>query len=119
MIQLATPWRINKIASLLLFILGTILPMKAQQTNTMEITKDLLDSLSEYPQGTLQSDLYYQLVLEKYPNTHEAYMGRSVSYNKRAEHAQGFQLLNKAVELNPLQNLGYRAFVKLLSLIHI
>lgn len=79
----------------------------------MEITQKLLDSLSAYPQVTMQSDLYYKLVLEKYPNTHEAYMSRSVPYNKGGEHATGFAMLNRAVELAPVENLGYRAFVKL------
>ncbi|MES2679415.1 MAG: tetratricopeptide repeat protein [Bacteroidota bacterium] len=51
--------------------------------------------------------------MEKYPNTHEAYMSRSVAYNKGGEHATGFAMLNRAVELAPIQNLGYRAFVKL------
>ncbi len=103
----------EKYLALFLLLLNISLNMKAQVYHKEEITPELLDSLSKYPQGTLESDLYYQLVLEKYPNTQEAYMGRSVSYNKRGEHARGFQLLNKAVELNPLQNLGYRAFVKL------
>ncbi|MCU0361408.1 MAG: tetratricopeptide repeat protein [Bacteroidia bacterium] len=90
--------------------------VQAQNTQTLEITDKLLDSLSIYPQLsqlTIQSDLYYQLFLEKYPNTHEAYMSRSVPYNKTGEHAIGFAMLNRAVELAPIENLGYRAFVKL------
>ena len=87
--------------------------MPAQNKQTIEITDKLLDSLSVYPQLTLQSDLYYKLFVEKYPNTHEAYMSRSVSYNKTGEHATGFAILNRAVELAPILNLGYRAFVKL------
>ena len=83
------------------------------QNNQLEITQELWDSLSAYPQLTMQSDLYYRLILEKYPNTHEAYMSRSVAYNKTGEHSTGFSLLNKAVELAPTLNLGYRAFVKL------
>ncbi len=87
--------------------------MPAQNKQPIEITQKLLDSLSAYSQLTLQSDLYYQLVLEKYPDTHEAYMSRSVPYNKTGEHATGFAMLNRAVELAPILNLGYRAFVKL------
>lgn len=85
----------------------------AQNKPGMEITQKLLDSLSAYPQVSMQSDLYYQLVLEKYPNTQEAYVSRSVPYNKAGDHATGFAMLNKAVELAPIENLGYRAFVKL------
>jgi tetratricopeptide (TPR) repeat protein len=85
----------------------------AQNKQTIETTQKLLDSLSAYPQVSIQSDLYYKLVLEKYPNTQEAYVSRSVAYNKGGEHATGFAMLNRAVELAPIENLGYRTFVKL------
>jgi tetratricopeptide (TPR) repeat protein len=85
----------------------------AQSEQTIEITDKLLDSLSLYSQGTMQSDLYCKLFLQKFPGMHEAYMGRSVAYNKRGEPATAFAMLNKAVELAPIENLGYRAFVKL------
>lgn len=101
----------NLFAISIAFILSCKVP--AQNKPAVEITQKLLDSLSAYPQVSMQSDLYYKLVLEKYPNTHEAYMSRSVAYNKCGEHATGFAMLNRAVELDPMQNLGYRAFVKL------
>lgn len=85
----------------------------AQNDQNVEITDKLLDSLSKYPQLTLQWDLYNKLFLEIYPNTHEAYTNRSVAFNKTGDHATGFAMLSKAVELAPIQNLGYRAFVKL------
>lgn len=90
--------------------------MPAQNTPTIEITDKLLDSLSVYAersQLSLQSDRYYKLFLEKYPNTHEAYMSRSIPYNKVGDHTTGFVMLNRAVELAPTLYLGYRAFVKL------
>ncbi len=87
--------------------------MHAQNKQTLEITQKLIDSLSAYPQGTMQENLYYKLYLEEYPDTHEAYMNLSIPYNKRGEHATGFALLNRAVDLNPIQYLGYRTFVKL------
>ena len=93
------------------FLLSCTVP--AQNKPTIEVTQKLLDSLWAYPQLTLQSDLGYKLVLEKYPNAHEAYMSRSIAYNKTGDHASGFAMLNRAVELDPLLNLGYRAFVKL------
>jgi tetratricopeptide (TPR) repeat protein len=98
-----------------LFAMTFLISCKApgQNKQTIEITDKLLDSLSVYPQLTMQCDLYYKLFLEKYPNTHEAYMSRSVPYNKTGQHAIGFAMLNKAVELAPILNLGYRAFVKL------
>lgn len=72
-----------------------------------------MDSLSVFSQGTMQMDLYLKLISDFEPFNHEAYMGRSVPYNKRGEHATGFAMLNKAVELAPKEHLGYRAFVKL------
>lgn len=93
------------------FILSCSVP--AQNKQTKEIPQKVWDSLSAYPQLSMQSDLYYQLVLEKYPYTNDAYMSRSVPYNKTSEHATGFAMINKAVELAPSLNLGYRAFVKL------
>jgi tetratricopeptide (TPR) repeat protein len=96
------------------FLTFCIVP--AQNTQTLEITDKLLDSLSVYPQIsqlTIQSDLYYKLFAEKYPNTHEAYMSRSVAYNKTGQPVKGFTILKRAVELAPELNLGYRAFVKL------
>ena len=107
-------WWVNLFAISLTFILSSNVP--AQNNQTIEITDKLLDSLSIYPQRSqlmVQSDLYYKLFLEKYPNTHEAYMSRSVAYTKTGEHATGFTMLNRAVELAPILNLGYRAFVKL------
>lgn len=83
---------------------------------TDSLSQSYLDSLASFPQGSMQSDLYYQLILERYPDTQEAYMSRSVAYTKRGDHQTGFALLNKAVELNPVQNLGYRSFVKLYML---
>jgi tetratricopeptide (TPR) repeat protein len=104
----------NLFAISITFIISCKVP--AQNKQTIEITDKLLDSLSIYPQLsqlTMQSDLYYKLFLEKYPNTHEAYMSRSIPYNKVGEHAIGFAMLNRAVELDPQQHLGYRTFIKL------
>jgi len=85
----------------------------AQNKQIVETPQRVWDSLSEYPQLTMQSDLYNKLILEKYPATHTAYMNRSVAYNKTGQHATGFAMVNKAVELAPVEYLGYRAFLKL------
>jgi tetratricopeptide (TPR) repeat protein len=85
----------------------------AQNKPTIEVTQKLLDSLSAYPQLAIQSDLYLKLILDYYPDRDDAYMGRSVAYNKGGEHATGFAMLNRAVELAPILHLGYRSFVKL------
>jgi tetratricopeptide (TPR) repeat protein len=101
----------NLVAIGLTFIISCKVP--AQNRQAIEIPQKVWDSLAAYPQLTMQWDLYNKLILQKYPNAHEAYMNRSVAYNKTGEHAAGFALLNKAVELAPVQYLGYRAFVKL------
>jgi tetratricopeptide (TPR) repeat protein len=93
------------------FIISCEVP--GQNKQPIEIPQQVWDSLSAYPQLTMQCDLYYKLILERYPDTHTAYMSRSVAYNKTGEHATGFAMLNKAVELAPIHYLGYRAFVKL------
>jgi len=85
----------------------------AQNKEPIEISQQVWDSLSSYPQLTMQWDMYNKWILERYPNTHTAYMNRSVAYNKTGEHATGFAILNNAVQLAPTQYLGYRAFVKL------
>jgi tetratricopeptide (TPR) repeat protein len=103
--------RVYLFAISITFMLSCKVP--AQNKQTIEIPQQVWDSLSAYPQLTMQYDLYYKLILERYPDTHTAYMSRSVAYNKTGEHATGFAMLNKAVELAPLQYLGYRAFLKL------
>ena len=102
---------VNLPGVVIIIILSCRVP--AQTKPDIELTQKLIDSLSAYPQGTMQENQYYKLVLQEYPDTHEAYMNLSVPYNKRGEHATGFDLLNRAVELNPVQYLGYRSFVKL------
>ena len=102
---------VNFFAFSIIFIVSCKVP--AQNKQPIEITQQVWDSLSSYPQLTMQCDMYYKLILERYPGTHEAYMNRSIAYNKTGEHATGFALVNKAVELAPIQYLGYRAFLKL------
>jgi tetratricopeptide (TPR) repeat protein len=101
----------NLFAMSIAFIISCKAP--AQKKQTIEIPQQVWDSLSAYPQLTLQWDLYNKLILERYPDTHEAYTNRSVAYNKTGEHAAGFAMVNRAVELDPILNLGYRAFLKL------
>jgi tetratricopeptide (TPR) repeat protein len=103
--------RVYLFAISLTFIISCKVP--AQNKETLEIPQQVWDSLSAYPQLTMQWDLYNKLILERYPDTHTACMNRSIAYNKTGEHATGFAMLNRAVELAPIQYLGYRAFVKL------
>lgn len=72
-----------------------------------------VDSLGKFGQGTVQKDLYYTILLENYPENDLGWHGKSVSYLKRGNLSEGFRCLNRAVELNPVNNLGYRGWVKL------
>jgi tetratricopeptide (TPR) repeat protein len=40
-------------------------------------------------------------------------MQKSVPFNKRGQYSEGFKLLNKAVDIAPVENLGYRGYIKL------
>ncbi|MBG7610769.1 tetratricopeptide repeat protein, partial [Polaribacter sp. BAL334] len=55
----------------------------------------------------------YEKAIEYDQNNSDAWMERSVSYNKSGDFKQGFEYLNKAVELNPTSHLGYRAWIRL------
>ena len=66
----------------------------AQNKQPVEIPQSVWDSLSAYPQLSIQYDRYYELILERYPDTHTAYMSRSVAFNKTGQHATGFAMLN-------------------------
>ncbi len=72
-----------------------------------------VNELSEALQGTWEKDEYYKLILKSFPNHDQAWKSRSVAYNKRGLLNVGFKYLDKAVELNPLEHLGYRGYVKL------
>ena len=67
-----------------------------------------------------QGSVWQQWCLEKSIQVdstfHKGYMQKSVAFNKRGQYSEGFKLLNKAVEISPVQNLGYRGFVKLYML---
>jgi tetratricopeptide (TPR) repeat protein len=72
-----------------------------------------IDSLRGFKQGTIENDLFYKIVTEKYPRMSDAWMGRSISYTKRGLYDKGFELVNKAVDLSPSNHLGYRGYIKL------
>lgn len=55
----------------------------------------------------------YEKAIEYDQNNSDAWMERSVSYNKSGDFKQGFEYLNKAVELNPTSHLGYRGWIRL------
>lgn len=64
----------------------------------------------EYKQGSRASQLLFDSALALNPNYAWAYYEKSVPYLKRGYLIKGMSLLNKAVELEPLAYLCYRAY---------
>lgn len=64
----------------------------------------------EYKQGSRQSQLLFDTAIALNPNYAWAYYEKSVPYFKRGLLHEGILLLNKAVELDPLAHLTYRAY---------
>ncbi|WP_282048868.1 tetratricopeptide repeat protein [Maribacter aquivivus] len=55
----------------------------------------------------------YEKALEYDPENSDAWMERSVSYNKAGDFNKGFEYLDKAVALDPIKHLGYRGWIRL------
>ena len=55
----------------------------------------------------------YETAIEYNPDNSDAWMERSVGWNKAGDFNQGFKYLNKAVELEPVKHLGYRGWIRL------
>ncbi len=64
-------------------------------------------------QGYGLSQAMFAILNWQHPDYAAAFFERSVPFNKRGDYAIGFYYLNKAVEINPLENLGYRGYMKL------
>ncbi len=63
-----------------------------------------------FKQGSKASQLLFDSAIAINPNYAWAYYEKSVPYFKRGMLAEGMKLLNKAVELDPLSHLTYRAY---------
>jgi tetratricopeptide (TPR) repeat protein len=68
------------------------------------------------PQGSKESQDYFVLSINADSTFSYAFFEKSVPFNKRGDYAKGFELLNKAVELNPKMHLGYRGWLRLVKL---
>ncbi len=55
----------------------------------------------------------YETAIEYDQNNSDAWMERSVSFNKAGDFEKGFEYLNKAVEIDPELHLGYRGWIRL------
>lgn len=69
-----------------------------------------------YVQGSVEEQKYLDKALEIDSLHVSTLIEKSVSYNKRGQYATGMYYLNKGVELDPVEHLGYRGFVKLYML---
>ncbi|WP_244901848.1 tetratricopeptide repeat protein [Croceivirga radicis] len=55
----------------------------------------------------------YEKAIEYDQENSDAWMERSVAFNKAGNFEKGFEYLNKAVELDPKLHLGYRGWIRL------
>ncbi|SHL55635.1 Tetratricopeptide repeat-containing protein [Chishuiella changwenlii] len=63
-------------------------------------------------QGMYFSDFLFSILNKQYPSYSKAFMERSVAFNKIGKFHEGFLFLDKAVELTPVEYLGYRGWLK-------
>jgi tetratricopeptide (TPR) repeat protein len=64
----------------------------------------------EEPQGSKESQIKYDEAIALCPTFDYAYREKSVPYLKRGDFITWKKLIDKAVELNPMDNLGYRGW---------
>ncbi|MEO1261227.1 MAG: hypothetical protein AAFZ15_20660 [Bacteroidota bacterium] len=68
---------------------------------------------TDYFMGSRQSQYFLSKSLEADPTFARAWMQKALPHLQKGEFAQGFKYLDKAVELNRLEYLGYRGCAKL------
>ena len=67
---------------------------------------------SEAGQGTKSSQMQFDKAIELCPAFDHAYFEKAVPYLKRGDFVTWRNLMDKAVELNPTQHLGYRGWCR-------
>ncbi|MBU2995881.1 tetratricopeptide repeat protein [Cellulophaga baltica] len=72
--------------------------------------------IAENLQSLYFSQSMFDILKLQNPDYSDAYFEQSVAFNKSGEYAKGFELLDKAVELDPKLHLGYRGWIKLRKL---
>lgn len=68
--------------------------------------------LAEHLQGKLISQKIFDILIFQNSDYSNAYFEKSIPFNKRGDYVRGFELLNKAVELDPKLHLGYRGWLR-------
>ena len=69
--------------------------------------------LAAHMQGANLSQSIFEILKFQDPLNSRIYFEQSVPFNKRGDHERGFELLDKAVEYDSIENLGYRGYMKL------
>jgi len=69
-----------------------------------------------HPQGSFKRQWLIDQAIKADSSFAEAYMQKSISYNKRGDFSNGMRILENAVNLDPASHLGYRGFLKLYML---
>jgi len=98
--------------SIILFI-SFLLLMFYLNKSTREKAEFWFDAQGSFRQGTIDEHWCLDRSIEADSTFHRAYMEKSVAFNKRGQYSEGFKLLDKAVEIGPVENLGYRGSIKL------
>jgi tetratricopeptide (TPR) repeat protein len=66
-----------------------------------------------YPQGSYQSQAYFQESLDLCPTFDYSWMEKAVPYLKRGLFIEWKKMIDKAVEINPVEYLAYRGWCRL------
>jgi tetratricopeptide (TPR) repeat protein len=100
----------------LLILLGIAAGAIAYQYRSMparEQAEFWFDFQKRYAQGSPEEQWALQKAIDADPTFAPAWMQKSIAFNKRGLYAEGFRLLQPAVDLSPTEYLGYRGYVKL------
>ena len=73
-------------------------------------------NMAGHSQGIYLSQSIFDVLIFQHPYYSDAYFEKSVAFNKRGEYIKGFELLDKAVKIDPKLHLGYRGWMKLRKL---
>ncbi|MBX2829093.1 MAG: tetratricopeptide repeat protein [Flavobacteriaceae bacterium] len=84
----------------------TIYPEGSEEREACQLCHQAI----EFPQGSRESQILFDQAIEIGPNYAWAYYQKSIPYLKRGFLTEGLAILNKAVALNPLDYLCYRAY---------
>ncbi len=72
----------------------------------------LANKAIEFEQGSDESQIYFDLAIEKCPNFDFAYFEKAVPYLKRGDFIQWKKLIDAAININPKDYLGYRGWCR-------